>query len=78
MSLRVFIILSSFICVNLSHGYGLDEKIIKRIIENELELLEIENQSEERKLFDSLIQFFSGNKSNNIKNNFIENLKKKS
>jgi len=54
MSFNVFIILSSFLYVNLAHCYGLDEKTIIGIIENELEILDIENQSEERKLFDSL------------------------
>ena len=78
MSFKFFIILSSFLYVNLSHGYGLDEKTIISIIENELEILDIENQSEERKLFDSLVQFFSENKNNVSKDTFIENLKKKS
>ncbi len=56
--------------------YGLDEKIIKGIIENELEILDIENHSDERKLFDSLVLFFSEkNKAN--QEIIIENLKKK-
>lgn len=77
MSFRIFIILSSFVYVNLAHGYGLDEKTMIGIIENELEILDIENQSEERKLFDSLVQFFSENKNNDSKDTFIVNLKKK-
>ena len=75
MFFRVFIFLSSIIFVNFSHGYGLDEKTIIGIIENELEILDIENQSEERKLFDSLVQFFSDNKNNEINNTFILYLK---
>ena len=55
---------------------GLDEKTIKGIIENELELLDIETHSEDRRLFDNLVQFFSENKTNSSKNTFIENLKK--
>ena len=74
---------SSYFClhylfVNFAHGYGLDKKTIIRIIENELEIFDIENQSEERKLFDSLVQFFSENKNNDSKDNFYYKSKKKS
>ena len=52
------------------------ENYLKEIIEGELEILDTENISEERKLFDSLVLFFS-EKNNLNQEAFIENLKKK-
>ena len=77
MLLKVFLILFLIINGNFLYAYGLNEKLIEKVVQGELEILDSKNFSEERKLFDTLILFFS-EKKNNVNENFvIENLKKK-
>ena len=59
MFYRKFLIFFLIVYANISFSYGLDEKLLKEIIEGELEILDTENYSEDRKLFDSVILFFS-------------------
>ena len=73
VSLTFFLILNC----SFSYAYGLNEKLIKKIAEGELEVLDSKSFSDERKLFDSLVLFFTGEKNNLNENFFIENLKKK-
>mgnify|MGYP001343996490 CR=1 FL=1 len=75
MSNKVFLIFFLIIYNNISFSYGLDGKLLKEIIEGELEILDAENISEERKLFDSVVLFFS-EKNNLNEKAFIESLKK--
>jgi hypothetical protein len=75
MSYKLFLIFFLIIYNNISFSYGLEGKLLKEIIEGELEILDTENISEERKLFDSLVLFFS-EKNNLNQEAFIENLKK--
>ena len=75
MSNKLFLIFFLIIYNNISFSYGLEGKLLKEIIEGELEILDTENISEERKLFDSLVLFFS-EKNNLNQEAFIENLKK--
>ena len=75
MSNKVFLIFFLIIYNNISFSYGLDGKLLKEIIESELEILDTENISEERKLFDSVVLFFS-EKNNLNEKAFIESLKK--
>ena len=75
MSNKLFLIFFLIIYHNISFSYGLEGKLLKEIIEGDLEILDTENISEERKLFDSLVLFFS-EKNNLNQEAFIENLKK--
>ena len=75
MSNKLFLIFFLIIYNNISFSYGLEGKLLKEIIEGELEILDTENISEERKLFDSVVLFFS-EKNNLNQETFIENLKK--
>ena len=59
MTSKFFITFFFLIYCNLSNAYGLDEEIINGIIEGELEILDRQNFSEERELFDNLVLFFS-------------------
>ena len=72
---KVFLIFFLIFYNNISFSYGLEGKLLKEIIEGELEILDAENISEERKLFDSVVLFFS-EKNNLNQETFIENLKK--
>lgn len=72
---KIFLIFFLIIYNNISYSYGLDGNLLKEIIEGELEILDTENISEERKLFDSVVLFFS--KKNNLNQEaFIKSLKK--
>ena len=75
MSYKLFLTFFLIIYNNISFSYGLEGKLLKEIIEGDLEILDTENISEERKLFDSLVLFFS-EKNNLNQEAFIENLKK--
>ena len=75
MSNKMFLIFFLIIYNNVSFSFGLDEKLLKEIIEGEPEILDAENTNEERKLFDSAVLFFS-EKNNLNQEAFIENLKK--
>ena len=64
MFFKLFLILFLIINVNFSYAYGLNKKLIEKVVQGELEILDSKNFSEERKLFDSLVLFFSEEKNN--------------
>ena len=77
MFFKAFLISFLIINGNFSYAYGLNEKLIEKVVQGELEILDSKSFSEERKLFDTLILFFSEEKKNVNENLVIENLKKK-
>ena len=75
MFFKAFLISFLIINGNFSYAYGLNEKFIEKVVQGELEILDSKSFSEERKLFDTLVLFFSDEKNNVNENLVIDNLK---